>query len=425
MNKLVNKYIIKDGVSDTKSDYLWHSLGSGIFALSTVIMTMLVTRCVGKQTGGMFAIGLSIAQMFMTIANFEVRTYQVTDIKNKFSFADYFTFRVFICIFSYVASVGYVLINGYSTYKMWIVLLLCMYKILESLADVFEGEFQKCNRVDISGKSLFFRTLASISGLVISMFITNDIIISLIIMNVIGIISIIVLNIIPVKEFDKMCIMFGNGKLINIFLCCWPLAASNFMNTYIVNSSKLAIDKIMTDEYQLYYSIVFMPNMVINLFSGIIFKPMQTSMAESYSEGENKKFNKIIFKIVGVICLFTVICIIGAYFLGIPVLSLLYGVELAPYKLVLIVLLIAGGINAINIILYYVLTIMRKQNMIVLFYLVVTIIALLTIKAITRKYELMGAALGYLMLVTILMILLVAYIAILVKKGKKKGCKDE
>lgn len=47
---------------------------------------------------------------------------------------------------------------------------------------------------------------------------------------------------------------------------------------------------------------------------------------------------------------FTFVCEVGAYILGIPVLSWLYGVNLKKYKLTLLLLLLCGGINAVNII---------------------------------------------------------------------------
>ena len=421
MNRLVDKYIIKKGVSDTKTNYLWYSLGSGIFALSTLVMTILVTRAVGEQIGGMFSIGLSIAQIFMTAAMFEVRTYQVTDVKNEFNFSDYFTFRVLLCILAFAISIVYVNINGYSGFKSVVILLLCLYKIIEALTDIFEGEFQKENRIDISGKSMFFRTFFAMIGLTVSLVITKNIIISLVIMNVIAVISLMTINVSPVKYFVKINITSEIKKLGKVFIYCGPLALSNFINTYIINSSKLAIDKTMSDEYQLYYSAVFMPNMVINLFSGIIFKPMQTSMAQAYNDGELKKFSKVILKMIGIILGFTTVCIIGAYLIGIPVLSLLYGVELKPYKMVLIVLLVAGGVNAINIILYYVLTVMRKQNIMVFFYSIVAIVSLLFINKITKMYELMGAAISYLGLVTLLMLLLTGYILVIIRKNFAKG----
>ena len=163
-----------------------------------------------------------------------------------------------------------------------------------------------------------------------------------------------------------------------------------------------------------------MPNMVINLFSGIIFKPMQTSMAVNYYEKKYKNFWHIIFRMFAIIAGFTLICEVGAYILGIPVLSWLYGVNLKDYKMTLLLLLLCGGVNAVNIIFYYVLAIMRKQKYMTILYLIVCGVALIIMDPITGRLGLNGAALGYLILVVLLGVLLMGYILYQIRKDRKK-----
>lgn len=419
MINFINSMIVGTNQISTKRKYLWYTIGSSLFALATLIMTIVVTRSVGERIGGMFSIGLSLAQWFSTIAKFEIRTYQVTDVKNEFTFENYFSFRFIMCICAYSVSILYVIISAYSLLKVTVVLLLCSYKVLECIADIFEGEFQKRNRIDISGKSMFFRTLFSMSVLIISLVISHEIVISLILMNICAIISIFVLDLIPITVYNKIRfdLNFSLGK--KIFMVCGPLAVSAFINSYIVNSSKLAVDRTMSDEAQLYYTAVFMPNMVINLLSGIVFKPMQTTMAIYYRDKDYYKFKRMIVKMVSIIGVFTVMCIVGAYMIGIPVLETLYKVKLKSYKDVLLILLFAGGINAINILLYYILTIMRKQNIMVVLYSIVAAISILFIDNITFKLGLKGAAIGYLMLVSLLMFMLVSCIVFFWKRIKE------
>lgn len=417
MNRIIKKYLIKSGTTDVKADYFWYAMGSGLFALSTLLMTIVVSRTVGEKVGGMFSIGLSLAQIFMTIVNYEVRVYQVTDIENEFNFSEYFTFRIVMCVLSYMIVIAYVVIGRYSVLKMAVVLLLCMYKILEGLADVFEGQYQKSNRIDIAGKSIFFRTLVSVLGMMGTLVLTHNIILALLVMIGMEIICLTMLDMLPIKEYVSVQIIPNVKTVLKLATTCGPLALSSFIQTYIINCSKIAIDNTMTDEYQLYYSAVFMPNMVINLFTGIIFKPMQTSMAVAYNKGDSKRFHGVVYKVIGIIVAFTVICIAGAYVLGIPVLSFLYGVSLIPYKNVLLMLLLAGGIHAINTILYYVLTIMRKQKVVAVIYIFTAVVALLSVESITRARGLQGAALGYLMLVT--MVMLLSVLAIVMMSGKR------
>lgn len=408
-----------DKKPDDKYKYIWFTMGTACFALATLVMTIVISRLLGETPAGMFSVGLSIAQWLVTIAYFEIRTFQVTDVRNEYSFKYYLTLRILMCIITFLASIVYVVFNNYDIQKVIIILLVCLYKISDSIADTFEGEFQKEDRIDISGKSEFYRVFFSILVLVIAVAVSKNLILSLIIMNVVAYGMIVLLDIsIAVKSVSVR--MTGDMKrLWELVKMCIPLAVSTFLSTYIINSSKLSVDRVLGDEAQLYYTAVFMPNMVINLFSGIIFKPMQTAMAVNYYEKKYKNFWHIISKMILIITGFTFVCEVGAYILGIPVLSWLYGVNLKEYKLTLLLLLLCGGINAINIIFYYVLAIMRKQKYMTILYIIVCLVSFLIMDTMTGKMGLMGASLGYLILVSLLAALLLVYIIIQTRRNTK------
>lgn len=408
-----------DKKPDDKYKYIWFTMGTACFALATLVMTIIISRLLGETQAGMFSVGLSIAQWLVTIAYFEIRTFQVTDVRNEYSFKYYLTLRILMCIITFLASIVYVVFNNYDIQKVIIILLVCLYKISDSIADTFEGEFQKEDRIDISGKSEFYRVFFSILVLVIAVAVSKNLILSLIIMNVVAYGMIVLLDIsIAVKRVSVR--MTGDMKrLWKLVKMCIPLAVSTFLSTYIINSSKLSVDRVLGDEAQLYYTAVFMPNMVINLFSGIIFKPMQTAMAVNYYEKKYKNFWHIISKMILIITGFTFVCEVGAYILGIPVLSWLYGVNLKEYKLTLLLLLLCGGINAINIIFYYVLAIMRKQKYMTILYIIVCLVSFLIMDTMTGRMGLMGASLGYLILVSLLAALLLVYIIIQTRRNTK------
>lgn len=408
-----------DKKPDDKYKYIWFTMGTACFALATLVMTIVISRLLGETQAGMFSVGLSIAQWLVTIAYFEIRTFQVTDVRNEYSFKYYLTLRILMCIITFLASIVYVVFNNYDIQKVIIILLVCLYKISDSIADTFEGEFQKEDRIDISGKSEFYRVFFSILVLVIAVAVSKNLILSLIIMNVVAYGMIVLLDIsIAVKRVSVR--MTGDMKrLWELVKMCIPLAVSTFLSTYIINSSKLSVDRVLGDEAQLYYTAVFMPNMVINLFSGIIFKPMQTAMAVNYYEKKYKNFWHIISKMILIITGFTFVCEVGAYILGITVLSWLYGVNLKEYKLTLLLLLLCGGVNAINIIFYYVLAIMRKQKYMTILYIIVCLVSFLIMDTMTGRMGLMGASLGYLILVSLLAALLLVYIIIQTRRNTK------
>lgn len=408
-----------DKKPDDKYKYIWFTMGTACFALATLVMTIVISRLLGETQAGMFSVGLSIAQWLVTIAYFEIRTFQVTDVRNEYSFKYYLTLRILMCIITFLASIVYVVVNNYDIQKVIIILLVCLYKISDSIADTFEGEFQKEDRIDISGKSEFYRVFFSILVLVIAVAVSKNLILSLIIMNVVAYGMIVLLDISIAVKRVSVRMTWDMKRLWELVKMCIPLAVSTFLSTYIINSSKLSVDRVLGDEAQLYYTAVFMPNMVINLFSGIIFKPMQTAMAVNYYEKKYKNFWHIISKMILIITGFTFVCEVGAYILGIPVLSWLYGVNLKEYKLTLLLLLLCGGINAINIIFYYVLAIMRKQKYMTILYIIVCLVSFLIMDTMTGKMGLMGASLGYLILVSLLAALLLVYIIIQTRRNTK------
>ena len=57
----------------------------------------------------------------------------------------------------------------------------------------------------------------------------------------------------------------------------------------------------MTDEYQTYYSILFMPSFVITLMCEFVFKPTITTIAELWWENNLKRFVMYVLRIIAII----------------------------------------------------------------------------------------------------------------------------
>lgn len=85
----------------------------------------------------------------------------------------------------------------------------------------------------------------------------------------------------------------------------------------------------------------------------------------------------------------------GEWLLGIPVLSLLYNTDLSLYKAELLILLMGGGFLGLSGLLNAIITILRKQNMLLAGYLVVAMLAWLLSEKIVGQYGMLGASVLY------------------------------
>lgn len=113
-----------------RSSYMWNMFGSMLLAFQSVIMLMIITRALGLEAAGIYTIAYANANLFLTIGKYGMRNFQVSDIKGRYSFGDYFASRCITTIAMLLISVFYIMIiaqsYGYSKEKCYVILWMCL-----------------------------------------------------------------------------------------------------------------------------------------------------------------------------------------------------------------------------------------------------------------------------------------------------------
>lgn len=381
--------------SNSKMKYLWNTINSIINAGMSAILLLVVARVCGEVEAGNFILAFSIAQLMVTIGYFEVRPYQVTDNNNKYSASEYYTFKIITCIIMMIFSVGYILVGGYSIEKAELILLICVYKMLDAFEDFFVALYQKKQILDVGARKSSLRMIVSMIIFSITLIVLKNIYIAFILAIIVSIILIAKWFIFGETNSENIKLKI-NKNIVGIFIACLPLFIGSYMSLYVGNAPKYAIDKFMEVKYQTYYGILYMPSFVINLFCGFVFKPMLDELAENYQNNRKKYYNTIgkILCILGIISLVT---IIGGYIFGTQILGLVYNVDLSNYKMDLVIILLGGAISALGVIVYYMITIMRCQKWMIISYIVTAMAAYILSPIFVKSYGIRGASIGFLM----------------------------
>lgn len=398
---MINKFILGNEENIQKKSVFWNMIASTFNAALSIFLLMIVTWVLGVVEAGIFSLAYSLSQMMLTIGLFDMRAYQATDVSGSERFKYYLTSRVITCICMLLAGLIYVMFKGYSDYKIIIVMLLCLLKMFDALEDVFHGLFQQNGRLDVAGKLQSLRLISVILIFCITLLFTQNLIVAILSGIVISII-IVFLTLIPTaKLFTKLELSFDIRQIFELFIACFPLFLGSYLALYIENSPKYAIDQFLQPEFQTYYSILFMPSYVINLFSSFAFRPLLTPMAKSWADKNFDLFIGYIKKLCLLVVAFTVITLIGAFFLGIPVLSLVFHADLSSYKTILMIFIIGGGINTIGVAIYYGITVMRIQKTLLIGYGISAICAFIFTPMAVEQYGLMGGAIIFTILISI------------------------
>lgn len=378
-----------------KDSTIWNFIASVEYSLQSAVLMMIITRVNGLYDAGIFMIAYSVTQMMTTIGNYQMRSFQASDAKQEYSFNTYFTSRIISVIAMVIICLLYSFFQGYDMQRMIIIVLLCTYRLVESVEDVFHGEMQRSMRLDVASKvwsvRIFFDTIAFCCAYLV----TKNLIVASISMLISALVVGVILNIEAGKMFYEISCSIKWEGTFKLLWSCLPVCIGGYLYTYLVNAPKYAIDRNLSEEMQTIFNILFMPIFAINMLSMFIYKPLIAKMGRTWALKKKGQFIKNVLLQLGVIVIITLVAIFAGTWIGLDLLGWLYGVDLKLYKEMLGLLLIFGGFAAMSQFLVVVLTIIRKQQYVLIAYFIAFVVVLLVIDRLVLKYALWGAIIAY------------------------------
>lgn len=400
----------------TKEKYIWNTIGGLCSSFMSIILLLIVNQSMGNEIGGIFGFGYSHSQLMYTIGVFEVRPLQCTDVKEHFKFNTYFSFRLITCAVMFALTIGYIIFGGFTGERAMVIFYLCLYKLTEAFTDLYSAYFQQVDRIDYSGKTIAARALGASVTFSIVLIATHNLIWASASMTIISMILFVVYDFRIFNTMGNVRSKFHLAGMKELIITAFPLFLSTFIMMYINNAPKYAINRYCSDLVQNKYNILFMPAFVINMFSVFVFRPMLTTMTEEWNDGRIKSFVLDIGKVMLAIAILTLICFGGAFLLGIPVLSRMYHTDLSGDKIVLLLVMIYGGLNAVIVFLYYVIAVTRKQKYLIIAYLLGFLVAFLVTPVLVQQFEMVGAVIAAIISIAVPDIILLLILFILIKR---------
>lgn len=394
-----------------RAAYVWNTAAGLLNAFQSVIMLVVLSHVCDPVQAGIFTIAYANANLFLNLGKYGVRNFQVSDVDEKYDFHAYHAARVASALAMVVCGVAWsvwsALSVGYTLDKFLVMVMMVLFKAVDAYEDVFHGNYQQHGRLDVGAKVLTLRMASMIvvfAGLIV---VTRDLLLSLTATTVFTTLFFVIETVWARRAFDLPVQRAGSpaphaAGAWGLLKECFPVFLATFLLFYIGNAPKYAIDAVMDDVAQAQYGYIAMPVFVVGLLAGFIYNPIIASLADDWAEGRRdtfaRRFSLQTLIIVGI----TLVCIAGAWILGVPVLNLLYNTELAPYKTDLLVLLAGGGFLAMATLFTTGLTIIRWQNKLIPGYVAVSALALVTCPPAVQAAGIDGASWVYLGLMAIL-----------------------
>lgn len=404
-----------------KNCVFWNMISSGLNSVVSMVLLWVVTRVNGVVDAGIFSLGFSTSQMMLTIGNYGMRNYQVTDIRDKYSMRVYLASRVVTNVIMMVTVIGFVGLEGYTFEKAVITILLSLLKATDAFDDVYGGYYQKKGRLDVSGKLMSLRIISYVIGFCVCLILSNDLIIGCLAAIIISSITLSTL----VASTRQIAILekpeFNWKKITLLLKECFPLCISAYLLIYMGNAPKYAIDTYLDASEQAYFTYLFMPCFVINLFVGFILQPLLVRLSKSWLHKEYRKFLKICGMIFAVALVIAGFIVVAGGMLGCQILTVVFGVQLMQYRDVLIVLLIGGSFFTFAVIEQVILTVMRRQIWLLVGFILASTTAFVVSDPLVDSWKLLGAGYAYTLSAGILFLVLLMMILLFLYNEKKRN----
>lgn len=381
-----------------RKNFIWNIVASISNSFQSMLLMLILTRQGNVEGASYIAIGFAVANLLMTIGKFGVRNYQVTDVEEKYDFSTYFRLRfvtVSAMILGCVVYGGYNMIfKSYTLNKLIVVELVCLYKIIESIEDVYHGRLQQKGLLCIASKIWSIRSITFIVEFFVIYWLTQDVLVTLLVDVITSMVLALGLNSIPKEKYG----IFENTNKKQIFglmYSCVAIAIATFLLMYISNAPKYIIDSYVTDDEQAKINILLMVIYVVTLLSNFMFNPIINKLAVISLQ---KKYKELITKIL-VLCagigIIVVVGIIFAELIGRKLLGWIYKVSLEDYRSELLLIIIAGGLIALLNLFYMIIIMLRKQKIFYVVFTIATLILMIFGREVLIKFQFGGLCVFY------------------------------
>lgn len=397
-----------------KKIVIWNTLGSLSVGGISVLMLLVVARLLPVSLADSYSLAYAFGHLMFILALFQVRNFQATDTCQTYSFEVYVSARLLTSLLALVLTVLYGYMSGYSAAKFVTLLLITSFRVTDALSDVFQGLFQQHQRIDLAGKSLFWRNTLVLLSFTLILWYFRELNLALVVINLVSLIAILILDVIPARSMiDFEVRQIHLRQVFNLLKDCLPLFLSGFLLVFIYNQPKYSIDVFLESGQlpagsQTIFNIIFMPAFVMNLLI-IFLRPIFTQLALHLQERDVVAFKHLKNKLLLGLAFVSGLSLVLGYYLGLPILGQLYGLVLSSYRDSFILLLLGGVLSSFANVFDQLLTIARQQRLLLVAYLLSFVVSYVSADYFVGQFGLTGAAMMFVLAMLVWLSVLMAF----------------
>ena len=410
--------------NNTKKNFIWNLIGLSAYSLVSFLLLIIVKRANGVDEAGIFTYAFSLSTLFFYLSLYYNRTFQIANYDKENTFNHYLSTRLVTSLISIVLIILFSIISGFNGYKILIIVLLFLFRIVDAISDCFYGYIQSKDKLYQVGISYSLKSIFGILMFILIDILTNSVCYALTSLIVINIIFFLLYDLSCFKKLNNKKISFDFSRTKPILKQSFSIFLFSFLAIYLANAQKYVITYFSSDELQTIFGILIMPATILSLIGNYLIHPFLNTLNNYRVKNEYKNFNKLIIKILLALLILGIMVLGFIYFFGIWILNIIYAMVLDKYLLYLMLIIIAALLNAMGMIISSALTLLNKNNLQAGIYFISSLVATISCYLLIKKGIIFGAAISYLISSVTLVILFIAFYTYVIRL-RIKGDKNE
>jgi O-antigen/teichoic acid export membrane protein len=345
-------------------NFSWTLFGNLTYGVSQWLILVVIAKTGTPADVGRFALAFAVTAPFIMFANMNLRAVQATDARHQYLFGDYLAQRIAMLSAAILIIFLVVLISDYSGEVRMLIAIVCIAKTSESLSDLLFGVLQKHERMDIISISLFLKSVLSLIGLSIGLWVTHNIVWGIAGMAMAWILLLVCYDIPstcrilpgqPTKNFFSIKLRpnWQWPTIKALTMMTLPLGIATLLNSLMTNIPRYVIEAYLGEhDLGIFAALAYIMIIGARVVTAL-GESASPRLARHYAMCEASKFKKLLSRMIVIGAATGSIGIVVAACAGTTILSLLYQQSYAAYHTVFTLLMIAAAFNYLALFLQY------------------------------------------------------------------------
>lgn len=336
---------------DIKKNMLYNTIGSltyqGCLWITTVLVVILSS---GYSDSGILSFAMTIGNMFTAVGTYNMRTYQVSDIKGKYSQRNYVGFRLLTLVIGVIVLGIYSIAVSPDSQTLIAVFAYLLFKVDESFCDVLYGVDQRGERMDYIGISQFIRGALVVLAFSLGLYLSQNIILAILAMYPAGLLVTIVYDIPHARRMDDIRPQLKKEQAKSLLAECLPIVLEILFLGMIVSVARQYYANAYGAERLGIYAAVATPAVLIQAAARFLYAPALVPLSEKWNDSPKESFLPFFRKTLLVMSGFIIVGVAVLAWAGPILLNLVYGQKVEGYTYLFTNVLISTSALAV---LYY------------------------------------------------------------------------